>query len=438
VTSLPDSGLLGGIDADLRARREDLHGLLAALVAFDTTGRMGAEPARDEEPLQHYVAGRLRAIDADVGLWEPVVPRGQRCAPDGMDFAGRPQLAGRIGGAGRGRSLLMAGHIDCVSVEPRGQWTSDPYSLSLRDGRLYGRGVADMKGGVAAILFVLEAFHRLGVRLAGDVLMCTVTDEETTGAGSWAAADHGVAADAGIVPEPTGFNAWVACMGWVTATLTIPGRAGHAALRQPEWRSGGAVNAIEKLDLVLEAIRSLRRDWERRPDQQHPLLNPGNIVPTLVRGGHWDATYPAECSLSCKLTYLPQEGAEDAGAAVRREVEERVATAVAADPWLAEHPPRWSWGGEGLPAHVPPDLPLVGIALGAGAETGHPGHVAGLSSWHDAANFTHFGATPTFSYGPVSSTTSHKVDESVSADELLDYCRALARIVTRWCGVADA
>ena len=275
MTSLPDPALLHVIDAELRARCHDLHGLLATLVAFDTTGRMGRQPARDEEALQRLLAGRLEAIGADVDLWEPEVPRGQRCAPEGMDFAGRPQLAGRIAGTGGGRSLLLAGHIDCVSVEPRDLWTSDPFSMTLRDGRLHGRGVADMKGGVAVMLYVLEAFHRLGVRLAGDVVFCTVTDEETTGAGSWAAADHGIAADAGIAPEGTGFNAWVACMGWVTATVTIPGRAGRAALRQPEWRAGGAVNSIEKLGPVIEAIRSLRDDWERRPESAAPPAESG-------------------------------------------------------------------------------------------------------------------------------------------------------------------
>ena len=438
MTSLPAPASLHEIDVELRARCHDLHDLLATLVAFETTGRMGREPAHDEEALQRLLAGRLEAIGADVDLWEPEVPRGQRCAPEGMDFSGRPQLVGRIAGTGGGRSLLLAGHVDCVSVEPRDLWTSDPFSMTLRDGRLHGRGVADMKGGVAAMLYVLEAFHRLGVRLAGDVVFCTVTDEETTGAGSWAAADHGIAADAGIAPEGTGFNAWVACMGWVTATLTLPGRAGRAALRQPEWQAGGAVNSIEKLGPVIEAIRTLRDDWERRPDQQHPLLSPGNIVPTLVRGGDWDATYPAECTLSCKVTYLPQDHDEDPGATVRREVEERVGAAAAADSWLSAHPPRWSWAGEGLPACIPPDSPLVDIALEAGADTGHPGRAVGLSCRHDAAHFTRFAGTPTFSYGPVSAVTAHQVDESVPADELLDYCRVLARILTRWCGVAGA
>ena len=123
---------------------------------------------------------------------------------------------------------------------------------------------------------------------------------------------------------------------------------------------------------------------------------------------------------------------------MRREVEERVGAAAAADSWLSAHPPRWSWGGEGLPACIPSDSPLVDIALEAGADTGHPGRAVGLSSWHDAAHFTRFAGTPTFSYGPVSAVTAHQVDESVPVDELLDYCRALARILTRWCGVAGA
>ena len=104
-----------------------------------------------------------------------------------------------------------------------------------------------MKGGIACLVVALETLGRLGVRLAGDVVFCTVTDEESSGAGGRMAVEHGVRADAGIAAEATDFDAWVSCRGTVTPTITVEGRAGHAEMPQPDWREGGAVNAIEKL-----------------------------------------------------------------------------------------------------------------------------------------------------------------------------------------------
>jgi len=278
--------------------------LTAELVACDTTAREGPVPARDEEKLQRVLAARLEALGAAPELWEPEpTGDGDRFLPAGLDFAGRPQLVATLPGTGRGRSLLLNGHIDAVDVEPRERWTSDPFVCVERDGALYGRGVNDMKGGIACLVVALETLRRLDVRLAGDVVFCTVTDEESSGAGGRRAVEHGVRADAGISAEPTDFAAWVSCRGTVTPTITIEGRAGHAEMRQPHWREGGAVNAIERLVPLLQAVQRLREDWRTRPDQQHPLLSPGDIVPTVVKGGSWIVTYPASCELTCDAMY---------------------------------------------------------------------------------------------------------------------------------------
>ena len=122
-----------------------------------------------------------------------------------------------------------------------------------------------MKGGIAGMLFALETVTRLGARLAGDVVFCTDTDEESSGAGAYACAAHGVRADAGLCAEPTGFDVWVACRGGVNPVVRTVGRAGHAEMHHPHWREGGPVNAIEKMELVLASLRALREDWARAP-----------------------------------------------------------------------------------------------------------------------------------------------------------------------------
>ena len=421
-----------------REARDEIVALLAELVACDTTARLPGDPARDEDRLQRILAARLVTLGARIDLWEPApTGAGSRFVPAGLDFAGRPQLAAILPGAGGGRSLLLNGHIDAVDVAPRERWLSDPFVLEERDGLLYGRGTSDMKGGIVCMVAALETLHRLGLRLAGDVVLCTVTDEESSGAGGRAAVDHGVRADAGLAAEPTGFDAWVSCRGTVTPTITVEGRAGHAEMPQPDWRDGGAVNAVEKMMPLLEGIKALREEWRQRPDHRHPLLAPGDIVPTIVRGGTWMVTIPASCDVTCDITYLPSHvDAEGTGKAVEAEVVDRLNAAVASDPWFTEHPLRFRWSDDVVPAEMPPDHPLVVTALECAALAGRCGKPAGLDSWHDAATFTANG-TPTFSFGPDGIDSAHAVDERVSTESLLDFTAAVAVMAMRWCGVAS-
>ena len=419
--------------------RDEIVELVTESVACDTTARLPGQPARDEEKLQRLLAARLARLGAQPDLWEPApTGAGSRSLPPGLDFAGRPQLAAVLPGAGGGRSLLLNGHIDAVDVAPREQWLSDPFRVEERDGSLYGRGVCDMKGGIACLVVALETLSRLGVRLAGDVVFCTVTDEESSGAGGLMAVEHGVRADAGIAAESTDFDAWVSCRGTVTPTITVEGRAGHAEIPQPDWREGGAVNAIEKLVPLLNGVQALREEWRARPDHKHPLLAPGDIVPTVVAGGTWMVTYPASCDVTCDVTYLPAHAdADGTGKAVEAEVVDRLTAAVAGDPWFAEHPLRFTWSEDVVPAEMPPDHPLVGTALECAALVGRSGKPAGLDSWHDAATFTAAG-TPTFSFGPDGIETAHAVNERVSVQSLLDFTAAVAVMAMRWCGVAGA
>jgi acetylornithine deacetylase len=421
----------------VRDAKDELVGLTAELVALDTTARHPGDPARDEDRLQRVLTARLTALGAEADLWEPEpTGEGSRFLPAGLDFEGRPQLAAVLRGSGGGPSILLNGHIDAVDVAPRDKWTSDPFVLTERDGYLYGRGSNDMKGGIAGLVIALEALHRQGVRLAGDVVFCTNTDEESSGAGGAMCVRHGVSADAGIAAEATAFDAWVSCRGTVTPTITVAGRAGHAEMPQPDWRDGGAVNAIEKLVVVLDGMGALREEWRARPDHQHPLLAPGDIVPTIVHGGTWMVTIPGSCAVTADCTYLPRHvDAEGSGKAVEAEIVARLTEAVAGDPWFKEHPLEFKWSDDVVPAEMPAGHPLVTTALGCAAALGHQGKPAGLNSWHDAATFTR-GGTPTFSFGPPGIETAHAVDERVPVGGLVDFGAAIALTLLRWCGTA--
>ena len=232
--------------------------------------------------LQEHLAAILGAHGAEVVLHEPDAAslRPHPMVPDELAFDGRPQLVARFRGAGGGRTLLLNGHVDVVDAEPRGDWAQpDPFAAVVRDGLLYGRGACDMKGGVASMVVAACTLAELGEPLAGDLIVNTVSEEESTGAGGLFAARL-LQADAAIVPEPSGLDVWVACRGSLLPRITVRGRAGHAGIAPLPPEQGGAVNAIEKMAIVLEAVGRLREHWARRPPHRH--LSPGDCVPTII------------------------------------------------------------------------------------------------------------------------------------------------------------
>ena len=424
------------------ARREDeLVGLLGDLVAFDTRAPDPDYAPRDEAALQGYVAERMRAAGLAVRVWEPEaadLPPSRYPIPDGHHFGGRPQLVATATGAGGGRNLLFNGHVDVVTDEPRERWTSPPFAPELRDGRLYGRGACDMKGGVASMLLATEVLRGLDVPLRGDLVVNTVTDEESTGAGSLAVAGGGVRAAAGIIPEPTQLTAWLGTRGSLMPVITVDGRAGHAGFPPAHWSADGPVNAIEKMQIVLEALQRLRLEWQLRPDTQHEVLAPGTIVPTGIDSGQWIVSYPAVSTLRCHVQYVPaQADADGYGTRVEAEIEARVLAAAAADPWLAEHPPRFAWPGDVPAAFVGEHEPISATTLDTMVALGLEPTVASRTTFFDGPTFTRAGI-PTIAFGPGSILQAHTIDESVAVDELVCAAQVLAVAAMRFCGVADA
>ncbi len=426
-------------------RQDELVELAGALIGFDTTAREPGDPPRAERALQELLASRLERCGFEIDLWEPDADemRGAPLVPPGLDFAGRPQLIARRRGRSGGRSLVLNGHIDVVSPEPRNEWTSDPFKAEVRAGNLYGRGACDMKGGIAAMVFAAETLVGTGIELAGDVQIATNTDEESSGAGGTALVRRGLQADAGIVTEPTGFQVWVACRGSEYGVVRVPGRPGHAEVRQPQWREGGAVNAIEKAVVVLEAINSLRGEWARRDGLDHPFLSRPSLLATMVRAGEWPVTYPAWCELTIAVMYLPaQADSRGWGSDVKREVEEWIARETArADDWLAEHPPaiEW-WPNPVMPLEIAESEPIVETMVGARTDLARAPRLGGLDSWYDGATLTHLAGIPSIGFGPPGFdaeglSVAHMVDEYVPVDGLVASSQALAVAAMRFCGV---
>jgi acetylornithine deacetylase len=421
----------------IAARRDDLVALARQLIAFDTTSRSeNDDPARDEAALQGLLADRLRARGAEIDLWEPdpADVAGHPLSVDGIGFAGRPQLAARLRGIGGGRSLLLNGHIDVVPAARADGWDHDPFDPQVVDGRVVGRGACDMKGGIAAMVVAAEALADTGA-LRGDLVVCTNTDEESSGVGGLACARRGVTADFTIVTEPSGLEVWPACRGTVYCTIEIPGRAGHAEQEHPHWRDGGAVNAIEKGRFVLDGIDRLRREWRSRADLRHPLLDPPDIVPTkFVADAGWDVTIPDRAVIDISVLILPQQAdARGWTSDAQAEVEGFLRRWCATDSWLAARPPTFGWHTEVNPSETPVDTPSVRALLGANAALGLPVTLGGLGSWYDGATFALETGTPALMYGPRSIDWAHTVGEYVPIDDLVACAQGIAVAGWRLC-----
>ena len=213
----------------------------------------------------------------------------------------------------------------------RDAWSTDPFGGEVRNGAVYGRGACDMKGGVAAMVFAAEALRELGLRLGGDLIVNTVSEEETTGAGGLVTA-RTVRADAAIVPEPSGLAVLTCCRGSLRDDRREGPRWPHAGIAPRHHRQGGAVSAVDKAAYLLEAIRRLNDEWMR---PRHHHLCPASAVVIGVHGGEWIVAVPARCRIEAHFEFLPEQAdAAGWGSCVEREVEEWIAAAAAADPWL--------------------------------------------------------------------------------------------------------
>jgi acetylornithine deacetylase len=439
------TGIISGVDSHIVQHEGDLVGLVCDLVRFDTTS-VDLSPGSDhtsnhEADLQAYIAGRVRALGCEVDQWEP----------DPADFADHPMMppwhhwkdrpitVGRLRGTGGGRSLIVNGHIDVVSPGDHAAWTTPPFAADIRDGRIYGRGAVDMKGGVGAALFALEALAACGVRLRGDVVVQTVPDEETCAMGTNAAITRGYTADAGVVPEPTGLNLWVATRGLLHGTLRVYGRSAHAEMNQPSWEDGGGVNAISLTARLIDALDRLSAEWLTRADKRHPLLGVPGVHPTIVRGGTFISNIPESCDLAINTTYLPTNRDEHGyGSVPRGEIEATIAAEVALDGWLSQHRPTWSWYTDYPPCEIPPDADIIAVAQRAAADLGVQAAAEGIDTTYDGALLTLFAGTPSPGFGPGDLRRAHAVDEWIGIDELVMGARAYARLLCEWCGTEVA
>ncbi len=375
--------------------RAEVAELVSALVAIDSVNPALVPGGAGETAAARWVADWAAAAGLEA-VWLEATP-------------GRPSVLVRARGTGGGRTLLLCGHLDTVSVDGMDR----PHAPRLDGDRLHGRGAYDMKAGVVAALLACRAAAGLG--LAGDVVVAAVADEEHASLGVQEAL-RAVRADAAVVTEPTELDVVVAHRGFLWAEIEVTGRAAHGS------RPHLGVDAIVKAGPLLTALGELDTALAGRT---HPLLGRGSVHASVIEGGVELSSYPARCVVGLERRTLPG----DTAASVAGELDALLDRCRVADPGLvAEH--------RTLLVREPFEVPAgaeIAVAVGAAAEavTGAPRAVTGASYWADAA-FIAAAGIPTVMFGPAGEG-AHALEEWVDVPSTEAVAETLAAVARRFC-----
>ena len=316
------------------------------------------------------------------------------------------------GGAGPG--LLLLGHTDVVPVGDG--WTADPFGGAVHDGRIYGRGSSDMKGGLAASLTALAALR--GVGLSGPVELAALVDEEETGKGIRAYVESVQRPFLGCVTaEPTDLQTVIGARGASYLRTEIHGKACHAG--NPD----DGANAIYGAAAVIAEIERLHAELATRP---HPLLGPATWSVGQIQGGTGGSIVPAECVVVADRRLLPGEST----AAVLDDLRGRVAGLRLADRGLTVD---LAMPMEMPAFQTPADSELARATDAALADAGGPGlPLGGWTAACDGGFVARDFGVPVVVLGPGSATSqAHRADESVGIEELVVAARAYALTALR-------
>ena len=364
--------------------------LLRDLVAIDSVNPTLVPGARGEADIVRRLAEELRASGLSVEVEEVT--------------AGRPNVVGVLEGRERGRSLMLCGHTDTVGVTGMHR----PFEPEIRDGKLFGRGSQDMKGGVAAMLSAARVIAESGGLARGRLVIAAVADEEHSSLGADALVKKW-RADAAVVTEPTGLDVAVAHKGFQWITVETRGRAAHGS------RPRDGRDAIMRMGRVLSRLEKLER--RLRHGAAHELLGTASLHASIIDGGHELSSYPARAVLQFERRTLPGEPADVGLTEVLAILDE-----LRADDTEFEGDARMVFGRE--PYEIESTNPLPEALIHAASRAGCAARRVGMTFWTDAAILGGAGI-PTVLFGP-GGAGLHSTEEYVLID---DVCRCRDALV---------
>ena len=401
--------------------------VLRELVAVPSVGGSAAEAE-----IQALLARRLTDLGHEVDLWPLDLPALRAHPEHPGEEVERLEawgLVGRVGGR-EGEdptpALVLQAHVDVVPAGDLPGWTGDPYQRRPAGEDRVGRGANDMKGGLAAVLAAAAAVRAAGVELLRPYAVHCCVGEEDGGLGAFATLQRGHLGEVCLIPEPTSLELVTANAGSLTFRLEVPGLATHGSTA---YAGSSALTSYLGLHAALAALEE-RRNTDPEPLLRHlPTAYPLSVG--KVRAGTWASSVP---------DLLVAEGryglrVEEDPAAARTELEEAVAEAARADPYLRDHPPVVSWsGGTFAGGHLPSGHVLRdAVRMAHGDVTGDPQVPERGAPYGSDLRLYAAAGVPTLHYGPGDISTAHGPDERVPVAEVLTCARVLTLAILRHC-----
>lgn len=372
--------------------------LLKQLVATDSVNPSLVPGASGEASIARVLAEELRSMGLQVEI--------QEVAPD------RPNVIGVLEGRAPGRSLIFCGHVDTVGVAGMAR----PFDPLERQGRLYGRGSQDMKGGVAAMVGAARVIAESGGLANGRLIIACVVDEEHASLGAEALVTRW-RADAGVVTEPTDLHVAVAHKGFEWIEIETEGRAAHGS------RPRDGRDAIMRMGRVLTELEALDRSLQS--GRAHDLVGPASLHASLIDGGRELSSYPDRCVLQIERRTIPgeQEGAggREVAAILQR---------------LSSRDSEFRGVSRAMFARAPYEIPrsheLPALLQSTAAASGAASDIIGMSFWTDAAVLGGAGI-PSVLFGPTGGGL-HGLEEWVEVQSVLTCRDVLVALAREWCG----
>jgi acetylornithine deacetylase len=385
----------------------------------------------NEARIQKFLADYMAKLGLSVDIWETdweTLKKHSAYRPVDRGYEGRPNIVATLKGTGGGRSLLLNGHTDVIPVEG-GVWSDDPWSAKIRNGRIYGRGSADMKSGVASHIMAVECLLAAGAKPKGDVHINIVVDEEVSGHGTLDTVIRGYKADAGISGETSGLAVQPACIGRIWFEIEIHGKPAGIQKRYE------GISGIELGNKIVKAVADL--EAKRVATVTHPLYpNALDTLPCIIgsfSAGNYPSAFPANALLKGSIGTVPGEDHEG----VKQTLVQQIARAAAEDPWMKLHPPQVRFVGYDAEAsEIARNHPIVDTVCRNYKEiTGRDPEVSGRQGAADTRFLNRYANTPTVIFGPGSTAVMHADDEYVSIDDYMTAIKVMALSICDWCGV---
>ncbi|MFC7062356.1 acetylornithine deacetylase [Halobacillus seohaensis] len=405
-------------------RKEELIELLKELISFETP----APPARNTKEAQQYVADFLKRYGFSIDLWDV--------------YPNDPNVVGVLKGSDSEnyKSLIINGHMDVAEVNDDEEWETDPFTPTVWEDKVIGRGAADMKGGIAGALFAIQLLRESGLELPGDLTFESVIGEEVGEAGTLQCCRRGYDADFAVVVDTSDLHIQ-GQGGVITGWITVKSKQTfHDATRKDMIHAGGnlfGASAIEKMMKVIEGLQELERHWAVTKSYPGYPSGTTTINPAVIEGGRNAAFIADECRLWITVHFYPNETYEQ----VKEEVEQHILNVAKGDLWLKENPPTFEWGGSSMiedRGEIFPSLEIDPDHLGtqmlaqSHENVSEKGAVVDVSPTVTDGGWLSDAGIPTAIYGPGDLNNAHAVNEQVSIPQLIEYTKVILQFIYTW------